>query len=573
MKKVLFRELYLISKKIRKGRKIKFDDKTVITGGVNTTGKSSILKTLYYTLGADVTFEDEWYPLEVISLLVFSIDNKEYKALRVGDLISLFSQKDELLITTSSITKELSPFISELFNFYLPLVPSNNPTNPIQATPAFLYLPFYIDQDKSWNDYFSSFNGLGQFYKWKDSFKNFHSGIRPKEFYEAENQIKIKSSKLEKVKYVKTVLESSKNKIEETLGKSDFNINIEKYKTALNKLMVDLNELNEIEEKYKNQLYLLSEEQRNIENEIHQLNQLRDELDKDIEFIKDKNSIICPTCGTEHETTLYKQYSLIEDSEDTIELISKLNSELIKLVKKKEKIEAEYDDCKEKSDQIRNKMSKIEGDLSLNQILDSYAKREASYVLDDQLKENIKEQSNILLEIENQKDNRDEYKDKNRTKDIKDEYLKWLEIYLNALDVQYSDLKVYRTRFTPPLKKTKTGSRAPRQMLALYYAFIKTMETKSTTFNFPFVIDSPKQQEQDDDNSKKIVDFCIENIPSKNQLILATLKCPDLPKGVKKIEIKEKKGLLKDDDYKEYNQYLNNLYNIALNHLAQKESK
>ena len=337
--------------------------------------------------------------------------------------------------------------------------------------------------------------------------------------------------------------------------------------------MLELNELNRIEEKYKNQLYPLTEEKRNIESEIHQLNQLRHELDEDIKFIKQNNSIICPTCGTEHETTLYKQYSLIEDAEETIELISKLNSELQKIIKKKKIIEAEYDNHKNKSDQIRNKMSKIEGDLSLNQILDSYAKKEASNTLNDQLKDNQKEQAKILLTINNEKDNRDMYKDRNRTKDIKDEYLKWLEIYLNALDVQYSDLKVYRTRFTPPSKKTKTGSRAPRQMLALYYAFLKTMETKSSTFNFPFVIDSPKQQEQDDDNSKKIVDFCIKNIPSTNQLILATLKCPDLPDDVEKIELKEKKGLLKDDNYQQYNQYLNTLYNIALDHLAQTESK
>jgi len=571
MQKVQFKELYLISKKIKKARKLSFNDKTIITGGVNTTGKSSVLKSLYYSLGADVTFEDEWYPLEVSSLLIFSVNDTEYKSLRNGKQISIFNDKDEILISTTSITKELAPFISKMFEFYLPLVQNSDPTNPIQATPAFLFLPFYIDQDKSWSEYFSAFNGLGQFYKWKDSLKNFHSGIRPKEFYEAESQIKINSSALEKEKYVNTILTESKTKIEEKLGKSDFNIDITEYKEKLNILLNEFNEINNIEEELKQQLYLINEEEYNLETEIKQLNDLRHELDEDLEFLKSSKSIICPTCGVEHEKSLYKQYSIIEDIEDAVELITKLNKELIKIRSKKSEVEEGYDLHKNKSDLIREKMSVIEGKISLNQVLDSYAKKEASNTLNEQLEENISKQAKIVLTISEEKDNRDLYKNIKRSKKIKDEYIKWLEKYFNDLDIQFTDLKTYRARFTPPEKKTKTGSRAPRQMLALYYAYLKTMETYSSTYSFPFVIDSPKQQEQDDDNSKKIVDFCIENVPKKNQLILATLKCPQLSDDVKKIELTDKKGLLKEDYFSEYNDYFNSLYDKTLDYIANKK--
>ena len=94
MNNVVFERIILISEIEKKARCITFDRITIITGNINTTGKSCVLKSLYHTLGADVVFEDEWYPLKTKSFVEFRVGNQKYKALRSEDRITIFDEND-----------------------------------------------------------------------------------------------------------------------------------------------------------------------------------------------------------------------------------------------------------------------------------------------------------------------------------------------------------------------------------------------------------------------------------------------------------------------------------------------
>ena len=50
--------------------------------GTNDVGKSSLIKSIYHTLGADVSFGSKWEDADVISLLKVDIDGKELKFLK-----------------------------------------------------------------------------------------------------------------------------------------------------------------------------------------------------------------------------------------------------------------------------------------------------------------------------------------------------------------------------------------------------------------------------------------------------------------------------------------------------------
>jgi hypothetical protein len=54
------------------------------------------------------------------------------------------------LIFASSTLKDASQFLGDLFDFRLPLIQSSDGKS-VKAYPAFQYLPYYLDQDKSWN--------------------------------------------------------------------------------------------------------------------------------------------------------------------------------------------------------------------------------------------------------------------------------------------------------------------------------------------------------------------------------------------------------------------------------------
>ena len=78
-KRLKFLELHLISLKERKARKIEFsNDTTLILGGSgkidNDVGKSTIVKNLYYSLGAEVFFETRWLNANPISILKFNVE-------------------------------------------------------------------------------------------------------------------------------------------------------------------------------------------------------------------------------------------------------------------------------------------------------------------------------------------------------------------------------------------------------------------------------------------------------------------------------------------------------------------
>src|SRR5690606_28784660 len=60
------------------------------------------------------------------------------------------------------------------------------------ATPAFLFLPFYIDQDKGWGKSFNSFENLMQFKAFRRPSIEYHTGIKPKEYY----QLNIEKSRI-----------------------------------------------------------------------------------------------------------------------------------------------------------------------------------------------------------------------------------------------------------------------------------------------------------------------------------------------------------------------------------------
>lgn len=148
MKRLLFQNLLLLSLKERKGRKIAFHPKVTIIKGANDTGKSCLIKSIYQTLGAETpSIPSKWKDADVISIIEFLLDGQKYKVLNHGSLFCLFDDS-AMLGRYTSITKGLSLALSKLFNFKLPLK-SKNGREETQATPAFLFLPFYFDQDRS----------------------------------------------------------------------------------------------------------------------------------------------------------------------------------------------------------------------------------------------------------------------------------------------------------------------------------------------------------------------------------------------------------------------------------------
>jgi hypothetical protein len=148
MKRMLFNEILICSHQERSARKIKLDLRRTLIYGNNEMGKSSVLKTLLHTFGArPAKISDEWSVLNPMSLVRFSIDGSRFSILKESQTYAIFDSKDQLIKVCTSVTNELGPLLADLLDFKITLPDNKNVI--ITPPPAFIFLPFYIDQDKS----------------------------------------------------------------------------------------------------------------------------------------------------------------------------------------------------------------------------------------------------------------------------------------------------------------------------------------------------------------------------------------------------------------------------------------
>ncbi len=77
-------------------------------------GKSSLLKSMYYTLGAEVDFDSVWDRQSKLYVVTLSVDEKEYCIARFLKRFAVFEGKI-LIKITDSVTQELAPLLGDIF--------------------------------------------------------------------------------------------------------------------------------------------------------------------------------------------------------------------------------------------------------------------------------------------------------------------------------------------------------------------------------------------------------------------------------------------------------------------------
>lgn len=90
MKSIYFKSAHILSLRDKKGFSFKFSPDINIITGENDTGKSSFIKSLYHTLGADVRLDKKWKEDNFVSKVVICVNNRDYAFLRHEKRISIF---------------------------------------------------------------------------------------------------------------------------------------------------------------------------------------------------------------------------------------------------------------------------------------------------------------------------------------------------------------------------------------------------------------------------------------------------------------------------------------------------
>ncbi len=548
MKRFVLHELVMMSLREKKARRVKFDRSLTVIRGANDTGKSSLIKTIYSTFGAEVPHvHPKWKDAEVRSAVTFSIDKRSYRILRNEGRYTLFDANDKKMQSFDSVTNELAPYFAELFNFHLSLATRDEEK---QATPAFLFLPFYVDQDAGWTSNWNSFDRLGQFRNWRTDVVHFHVGIRPSEYYVAKSALASVQNSIDELIARRQQLDKLLLDLEKKLHAGHFDIDVEAYKEEIERLLIECNKLKAEEDTLKSTLIDIYNSKHAIESQINITKEVAAELGKDFRFANDNlnDSVECPTCGTVYENAFAERFGIAQDENRCRELLLELQSESHAIDARLKELKLEVDRLREQSSSITALLEEKRGDVRLRDVLESAGKKEVRQILQSDF-----DQMNLqigALEIEADKFRRrmKELGDRKKAGEIRSKYLSLMRQHLLALSVLNFEEKSYK-RMDATINES--GSDLPRALLAYYFSILKTISIFSTSSYCPIVIDSPRQQDQDEPNYKRMMEFIRDNQPEASQLVLGVVDTAGVKFGGTSVRLTRKYSVLSQEDFEE----------------------
>ncbi|HCJ0887659.1 TPA: AAA family ATPase [Vibrio parahaemolyticus] len=547
MKSIYFKSAHILSLRDKKGFSFKFSPDINIITGENDTGKSSFIKSLYHTLGADIRLDKKWKEDDFVSKVVICVSNRDYAFLRHEKRISIFdiTEGQEHHLVTSSSRTDIALTVRDIFDFNLELVTKSNLVQG-QAQPASLYLPYYIDQDNGWGKVLDSFSSLAMYKDWQNNILNFHTGVKPKEYYTLQGKINLIDIDLVEIRATLKALEAAKKRFEESFGRVLFDVDVQYYEELLERFLHKCQDLHKEETEYRIKLI--------------EVLSLRDELVAEIEESKrqlDENNIdsLPPSAGLE------ARYAVLEHRDKLLQIIPELYEQKSVYDDQITKIKEDLKNAKRLSSELKEMLQEVKEQLSLQDVINSQASKQVEVTFDEQINELLQKIGELDVVRTKLSKEIAKFEDKKRAKEINDKFKESLKFAQTELGIK--DPKVGTILQYGPISKSETGSRAPRAILAYHYALLKTIEDKSTSPMLPVVIDSPKQQDPDPRTTKKLFDLCIDGLSTNCQLIIGSVSLERETNQFKTLTMTDKYSLLKPELYYQVYQDIMPLYQKA----------
>lgn len=276
----------------------------VITSQENHVGKSSMLKSLYYAMGAEVDYDNVWDKNTKVYIVEVCINNKNYTIARFQKRFAIF-EDGKLALITKSVSHDLAKKYEELFSFavYLP----NKKSKKIEmAPPVFTFLPYYIDQDKGWSGLYDSFSNIDQYNK-NDRIKSlyYHLNIYNRSTIELmvkRDALKEKIRELkEKEEKIRITLEALAKETQNLLPAEDLDElerNLQIPKEHISALISKIGEL-------RNKIQSLETAMSQHEHQLEIILEYK-KIKANAEIEKEQTMHTCPKCGYMFDEEIYK---------------------------------------------------------------------------------------------------------------------------------------------------------------------------------------------------------------------------------------------------------------------------
>ena len=499
MSRMTIKSLLIADYENEKANKFVFSDSAnLIVSSTNGEGKSSLVKSIYYALGANLkSFPKGWNADNFIFQLEVFIDGNEFLIKRHNKVISVLDNNEVKLFENFA---EYYLWFQEKLKMRLELVNKSSDKASLASVEA-LFSPMYIDQDKAWDGklFKDSFESLGR-YKSNDFPKNvfdYYLGISDSQIVDKESkkneylrQLELVNGRIDQVQSVYKTYRT-KNKITETVPKD--------FKDLQKELDFYITETDKFSIKITDKTGELSKEKINLDI----LNQDLEELKKLSSKIQERFSEIRHECVYCH-SILTRQQSLtrleLEDNELAIKSrIDSISQQIMKskrIVQEKEEaikhLQEQFNQYHERLTELRQ-LSDIDEYVNQN-VLSELKKLEIQETSEksnlDKLIGDITKEIRMLKKELNQ-----------RAKTIEGEY----EALKNELSILIGSTGITDKKFRNFDKLEGSGTNLNKDLLVIFLVYMNLVDSKSIT-SLPFAIDSFVKNETDKKVLKKMFD-------------------------------------------------------------------
>lgn len=537
MPNLVFKRLTIASDTLKSANQYNFKPRfNLITGNDNSIGKSTLAKLLFWTLGGDPLLDFTWKSFDVRALVDFSIGNDTYQVGRYENTMFL-RRPNELWKRFPKITGEYSEAFAEIVEFGA-LLPSRKETTKLETPPpAYYFLPFYVDQQRSWSLAWNSFPHLEQYARWQKTIIQYHTGYLLPEFFSIEKKIaqstfekKTAESDVKKIEtaieVVKTYIPTEKKTV--ALTSSEFDALAAEVNVEISKLQAEQEELlRTIAEIQTERIYL--------QGQLDLAKLAFIELEKDytfsVEYVAGE-TLLCPLCGTVHDNSSPNRASILADKDEAdnqvrifSEKIARLDRELTQSQECLVGIRSGIDAI---NDKYRPNESSSEGEAKPKNEGFSFLDGLASRSVQKHVQRTMEAKTVLISNI-----NRTNRKLKGDQKKLltKEDREDMDAAFKDSLAKYISDLNAHGVNLSPvesPLDYKKLygsggAAESTRGILAYYMAILHQIYAAKNEVFSAVIIDTPNQQEQADLNYEKLLKVLMDTIPSDTQLILCAM--------------------------------------------------
>lgn len=517
MQKVKFKNLYLLSQIEKRALHVPLQSQKLLIQGANGFGKSVIMKSLYEALGATPNkIDDRWKNANVSSCLEFEFAGATWFSVKAHGVLSLFDEKGNRRFWGQRLVKDWGPKLAQFFDFKLEMVDKEGET--LTPPPAYLFAPFYIDQDGSWENTWVSFRKDFYLPESAATLADYHSGIRPDGYYAAKAELTKEKNILSSLETAVDTLRQTMTQIEEMEGTTPI-YDLQEFASECDDLVKESERLLTLQTKHRRTVSDLHEETHLVRAESALLKNALNEMRGVFELASSlPRQVECPTCGNEYQNSLVEKFALIEDEGVLSKALTEAQYKLERLVEKERAEKGKLETVDASLRRVQQILETRKQSLSLNDVLIAAGKTEAAKLLRASLNEKIVAADASKNLTESLRASMKTFTDRKRTTEIMKFYRERLSVYSRELDVH---LDAPKKQSIVSINVAR-GSEGPRALLAYYYAFLHTKVEFTTSVRFPIVIDSPNQQGQDNVHLPQMLNFIFDKTPDSVQTIVAT---------------------------------------------------